>query len=143
MVAAGCAGGRVLQPVQRRLAGQRCAVAPPSRELAGEDRQHRVVAELVVVHDVLVPERDAEDALADQGGDLMLDPLRHPGVAEARGEAAARLMARCVAPSSSAPAFEVIAPPSKEATTRRPSTGAKSNSAGLHSVGIGGSPASR
>jgi hypothetical protein len=40
-------------------------------------------------------------------------------------------------PSSSAPAFEVIAPPSKPANTRRPSTGAKSNNAGLHSVGIG------
>jgi hypothetical protein len=60
----------------------------PGRELAGEDRQDRVVAELVVVHDVLVSERDAEDALAHEGADLVLDPLRHPGVAEARGKAA-------------------------------------------------------
>src|SRR5918994_3557837 len=47
-------------------------------------------------------------------------------------------MDRSVAPSSRAPASEVIAPPSKPATTARPSTGAKSNSAGLHSVCIGG-----
>ena len=45
--------------------------------------------------------------------------------------------ARSVAPSSRAPAFEAIAPPSNTATTRRPSTGANSNCAGLHSVGIG------
>jgi catechol 2,3-dioxygenase-like lactoylglutathione lyase family enzyme len=46
-------------------------------------------------------------------------------------------IARSVSPSSSAPASEVIAPPSKAATTWRPSTGANSNSVGLHSVGTG------
>src|SRR5215213_3944486 len=51
-------------------------------------------------------------------------------------------MPRSVIPSSSAPAFEVIAPPSKPATTARLSTGANSNSAGLHSVGIGAPSAS-
>jgi hypothetical protein len=71
------------------------------------------MAELIVVDHVLVTERDAK--------------IRWP----------IRLMARSVAPSSSAPAFEVIAPPSKAATKRQPSTGAKSNSVGLHSVGIG------
>jgi hypothetical protein len=43
-----------------------------------------------------------------------------------------------VAPSSRAPASEVMAPPSKPATTVRPSTGAKENKVGLQSVGIGG-----
>jgi hypothetical protein len=66
--------GRVLQPVQRRLASQRRAVASPGCELAGEHCQHRVVAQLVVVDHVLVSkrdvsERDVEDALADQGGE--------------------------------------------------------------------------
>ena len=42
----------------------------------------------VVVDSVLVPERDAEDALADQGRNLVLDPLRHARVAAARSEAA-------------------------------------------------------
>src|SRR5215212_9748923 len=46
-------------------------------------------------------------------------------------------MARSVAPSSRAPALDVIAPPSKPATTARPSTAANSNSVGLHSIGIG------
>src|SRR5947208_11669168 len=40
-------------------------------------------------------------------------------------------------PSSSAPAFEVMSPPSKPATTARPSTASNSNSVGVHSVGIG------
>src|SRR5712692_8444083 len=42
-----------------------------------------------------------------------------------------------VALNSSAPASEVIAPPSKPATTARRSTGANSNRSALHSVGIG------
>ena len=87
VIAAGLARRRVLQPVQRALAGQRRAVGAPGLELAGQDRQHRVVAELVVVDQVLVAERDAEHALADQRRDLVLDPLRHARVAEAGGEA--------------------------------------------------------
>jgi hypothetical protein len=89
------------------------------------------VAQPVVIHHALMAERDAEDALANQGGDVMLDTLRRPPVPKQAVKRRTRLMARSVAPSSSAPAFEVIAPPSKDATTRRPSTGAKSNSAGL------------
>src|SRR5215207_675609 len=46
-------------------------------------------------------------------------------------------MARSVAPSSRAPASDVIAPPVNEATTERPSTGAKTSCSGLHCVGIG------
>src|SRR4051812_31074833 len=42
-----------------------------------------------------------------------------------------------VAPSNSAPASEVIVPPSNPATTCRPSTGANPNRSALHSVGIG------
>src|SRR4051794_26394115 len=44
---------------------------------------------------------------------------------------------RSVAPSNKAPASLVMAPPSNEATTARPSARAKSNSSGLHCVGIG------
>src|SRR5712691_1781457 len=44
---------------------------------------------------------------------------------------------RSVAPNSSAPASDVIAPPSNPATTARRSTGANSNRSALHSVGIG------
>src|SRR5271166_6566713 len=48
-------------------------------------------------------------------------------------------IARSVWPSSRAPASEVIAPPSKLATTARPATGGNSTNAGLQSVGIGAS----
>src|SRR5258707_15515674 len=46
-------------------------------------------------------------------------------------------MARSVAPKSSAPASDVIAPASNAATTSRPSTGSNPKKSGLHSVGIG------
>jgi hypothetical protein len=77
----------MLQPVQRALAGQRSAVRTPRRQLAGEHGQRRIAPQLVVVEQVLVAERDAEDALADQSGDLVLDPLRVAGIGEASGEA--------------------------------------------------------
>ena len=44
----------VLQPVERALAGERRAVRPLRLELVGEQREHRVVAQLVVVVHVLV-----------------------------------------------------------------------------------------
>jgi hypothetical protein len=88
MVAAGLARGRVLEAVQGALAGERRAVRTPRFQLAGEDGQHRVMAELVVVDYVLMAKGDAEHPLADQGGHLVPDPLRRPRVAEAGGDAA-------------------------------------------------------
>ena len=48
----------------------------------------------------------------------------------------ARYLPSC-GPSSSAPASDVIVPPSNAASTRRPSTLAKANESWLHCVGIG------
>jgi hypothetical protein len=45
--------------------------------------------------------------------------------------------ARSVAPSSKAPASEVIRPPSNPATTLQPSTGVNPNRSALHCIGIG------
>ena len=87
VIAAGLARGSVLEAVQRALAGQRRAAGPPRLQLAGEDGQRRVVAQPVMIDEVLVAERDAEHALADQGGDLVLHALRRLRVAEAGGEA--------------------------------------------------------
>jgi hypothetical protein len=115
----------------------RGTVLPARLQLAGEDGQHRIVPQVFVVDQVLVAEGDPEHPLADQGRHLVLDALRRPCVAEARRERT-KPMAQSVAPSSSAPASEVMTPPSKPATTARLSTGANSNSVGLHSVGIGG-----
>ena len=44
-----------LQPVQRRLACQRRAARTPCRELAGEDGEHRVMAQLVMIDAEPVP----------------------------------------------------------------------------------------
>jgi hypothetical protein len=77
---------RVLQPVQRRLAGERRAVRSPRRELAGERRRDRIVAQLVVVDQVLVAQRQAEHPLPDQRRDAVLDQRRRPRIAEAGRE---------------------------------------------------------
>ena len=76
-----------LEPVQRRLARHRRAILAPGFELAGEDRHHRVMPELVVVDQVLIAQRQSEHALADQRLDLVLDQLLAARVAEAGREA--------------------------------------------------------
>jgi hypothetical protein len=76
-----------LETVQRRLAGHRSAVLAPRRQLAGEDRHHRIVAQLVVVVDVLVAKRQPEHALPDQRRHKVLHQLRAAMIAEAAGKA--------------------------------------------------------
>jgi hypothetical protein len=56
------------------------------RELAREHRQHRIMAQVVVVVEVLIAKRDPEHPLADQRHDLVLDQLRAPHVVKARGQ---------------------------------------------------------
>ena len=75
---------RVLEPVQRALAGERGAVFALGLELAGERRQHRVVAQLIVVDQVLVAERDAEHPLRHHRRDRVLD-LRLGAVVDETG----------------------------------------------------------
>jgi hypothetical protein len=109
----------------------------PGGELAGQRRQHRVVPQLIVIDQILIAERDAEHPLRHQGIDAVLDlvgapgrPPRSPLGASRRARPSSkqaanldtRPMARSVAPSSSPPAAEVTSPPSKAATTWRPST---------------------
>jgi hypothetical protein len=77
------AEGRVLEPVERAFAGQRSAVLAPGGELASERRQHRVMAQLIVVDEVLIAERDAEDALRHHRPDAVLDLRPNPHVIEA------------------------------------------------------------
>src|SRR5689334_2517299 len=126
------------QPVQRALAGERCAVRPTCREFPRQHRKNRVMPELIMVGEVLVTERDAEHALQHHGPDAVLHQFRHAPIGKAGAEAFGQpdgTVGR--SPRSSAPASDVITPPSKAAITWRPSTGAKSNSPALHSVGIG------
>ena len=77
---------RMLEPVERALAGQRRTVRPSRLELAGQDRHRRVVPQPVVVEHILIPQRQAEHPLADQRRDLVLDPLLRAPIAEAAGE---------------------------------------------------------
>ena len=78
--------GRVLEPVERALAGERSAVLAPGLELACQRRQHRIVAQLIVIDQVFVPERDAEHPLRHHGRNRMLDPGLGTTVIEAGGE---------------------------------------------------------
>ena len=50
-----------LQPIERRLAGNRRAVVAPGFQLARQHRHHRIVAQLVVVVEILIAERDREN----------------------------------------------------------------------------------
>jgi hypothetical protein len=78
---------RVLEPVQGRLAGQgRTIGAPPRGELAGEHGQRRIMPQLVMVEEILVAERDPEDALADQHRERVFDPLGGAAILKARGK---------------------------------------------------------
>lgn len=79
--------GGVLQPVQRALAGERRASGPVRLQLAQHRPKHRIAAQVAVTGHVLVPQRDGEHALADQGRHAVNHPLRRPPVAEATGKA--------------------------------------------------------
>jgi hypothetical protein len=59
------------QPVQRRLAGQRCAVAAPRLQRASHHCQHRIVPQLVVVVQVFIAKRDADHTLHHQRVDAV------------------------------------------------------------------------
>ena len=132
-------------PPCRAPAGSACSCRRAARNahVGLEPPEHhahdRIVPQLVVIDQVLVAESDAEHPLAQQRRacrERLRSPAR-PSVKH-RGEPLDqpdRPIRR--RPSSNAPAFDVIAPPSKSATTRRPSTGAKPIAFALHSVGIG------
>src|SRR5262249_1189579 len=72
-----------LQTIQRRLAGYRRTILTPSLQFAGKNPHHRIVAQVVVVDQILVAKRDAEHTLSHQRRNLMLDQLLTPCVIEA------------------------------------------------------------
>jgi hypothetical protein len=75
------------QPVQRRFARQRRTVRSLRRQLAGQNRHHRIMPQLVVVVEVLIAECDADDALHHHGLDLVFHQSGCPRVGEAGGKA--------------------------------------------------------
>ena len=79
--------GAVLEPVQRALSRERRAPAVPRLQPAEHHPEHRVVAQLAVVEQVLLAEHDAEHPLPDQRRHLVHHPLRSTAVDEAGREA--------------------------------------------------------
>jgi len=76
----------VLEPVEGRLAGQGGAAGATGGELTHGRGQHRVVAQGVVVDQILVAQRQSEHALAHQGGEAVLDLVRRTVIREAGRE---------------------------------------------------------
>src|SRR3954466_5890141 len=96
------------------------------------------MADLVMVVEVFISQRNADNPLHHQRLDRVLGVSAIAAVLEAGRQATGQTQHPIsVAPSSNAPASLVMAPPSKDTTTARPSAGANANRFGLHCVGIG------
>ena len=78
--------GRVLEPVERALARERRQPWALRLEPSEHGAEHRVAAQVVMVDQVLVAERDGEHALADQRRQRVAAG-RIAAVGEAGGEA--------------------------------------------------------
>ena len=82
------APGRVLQAIERTLASQRLTVTPQHRaQLARQHCKGWVLAQFVMIVEILISQRQAEDALSHQRVDLMLDIAWVAPIDEAVGEA--------------------------------------------------------
>jgi hypothetical protein len=77
---------RVLEPVQRAFTGEWGTVLAPGDELAGQRRQHRIVAQLIMVDQILVAQRDPEHPLRYHRRNAVLDLRLCPAIDEAGGE---------------------------------------------------------
>ena len=86
VIARGGIRGRMLQPVERALAGQRRGSGIIRLEPAQQGPEHGVMPQVVVVDEVLVAERQAEDALPHQAPHPMGDESGMTPIAKARGE---------------------------------------------------------
>jgi len=84
LVIPGRGSGRgVFQPVQGALAGQRRAVVPLRLQPLRQQRQNRIVAQLVMVVDILVTQRNPGDPLAHHHRQTVNHQLRPPLIVEA------------------------------------------------------------
>ena len=81
--------GRVLKTVQRALARQGLAVRPQHRmQLARQHRKRRVLAQFVVIIEILVAQHQAKDPLPNQRLDLVFDVTGIATIGEATREPA-------------------------------------------------------
>jgi hypothetical protein len=86
LVVAGRLESAQLQPIECRLAGDRRTLLASRLQLARQHRHHRIVAQLLVVVEILIAQRDPEHPLSHKGHDLMLDQVRVPRVVKAPGK---------------------------------------------------------
>ena len=75
-----------LQPVEGRFAGQRRAVRAPRRQLAGQYRHYRVMAQLVMVDQVFVAQRNPKHTRPNKRWHRVFDQLPHTAVRKTRGK---------------------------------------------------------
>ena len=111
---------RVLKPVQRGLSRQHSATGAARFPLARDKAQHRIMAQLIMIVEVFIAKRDAMNALGEQRFDRVLDADLPAAICEAgRDLFRDRPRTRSASRNNNAPAFEVMAPPSKAAVTFR------------------------
>ena len=72
-----------LQTVERRLAGRRRAVRASGFQLARQHRHDRIAAQVVVVIEIFIAERDRKHPLAHQGRYRVLDQILAAMIAKA------------------------------------------------------------
>jgi hypothetical protein len=129
---------RMLKTIERALAGQSLAVRPHHRaQLARQHRKRRILAQLVVIVEVLVAQNQPKTRCARS---VSTRCSTYRGSRRSVKHWANRPISRrprSTCPNSNTLAFEVIAPPSNPAITERPSTASNENSFGVHSACIG------
>ena len=135
------AGRGALETVERALAGARLAAVAAAAAfafevlLAAEQGQQRVRAQLIVIVEVLITQRQPIDALGDQLSHAVFDLLGLAVIAEASGELAHDTAALFGSGATAGRRRrKVIVPPSKRATTWRRPWLAKAKLGWVHSV---------
>jgi hypothetical protein len=78
---------RVLKAVEGALACQERAMSVTRLEPPQHSAEHRVVAQLVMIDEILIAKGDAEDPLTDQGGNVVHDTPGGSPVLKARRKA--------------------------------------------------------
>ena len=74
---------RMFEPLERRLAGQRRTASSACLKLARQQAENGIVAQLIVIVQVLVAKGYAMDTLRNKRFNLMLDPLLSAAILEA------------------------------------------------------------
>ena len=74
------------KPVHRRLAGHQREILAARSKLAREHCQERIMPQLVVGIEILIAKRNPEHPPADQSHQVVIEQLRAPNEAKARGQ---------------------------------------------------------